>query len=45
MSSIAMFEPILIMASSQEIVTETSRALTGSCLEVEIYLRGSLVKF
>jgi hypothetical protein len=43
MSIMAMLEPILIMASSQEIVTETRMAGTGNCLEVDIYLRGALV--
>jgi hypothetical protein len=42
-SIMAMLEPSLIMASSQEIVTETKMAGTGNCLEVEIYLRGVLV--
>jgi hypothetical protein len=42
-SIMAMLEPSLIMASSQEIVTETKMAGTGNCLEVEIYLRGALV--
>lgn len=42
MSSMAMSEPILMMANSQETVTVTSMAGTGNCLVVEIYVRGSV---
>ena len=44
MSSMAMLEPILMMARSQETVTVTRIAGTGNCLEVEICLRGALVR-